>query len=157
MKPEIPTIAVDVMGSDMGPEEIIIGIKKALAEDKSEFGVIVVGNEEIITPMLLRHNLIRESRVMVYNASEVIEMDEKPIQAIKTKKDSSMMRAIEIVKLGTASAVLSCGNTGALMAGGSIKLRTMQGGPRNGNSRKDKKFYIYRRRRLSRPQTREPR
>ena len=145
------------MGSDMGPEEIIIGIKKALAEDKSEFGIIVVGNEEIITPMLLRHNLIRESRVMVYNASEVIEMDEKPIQAIKTKKDSSMMRAIEIVKLGTASAVLSCGNTGALMAGGSIKLRTMQAGPRNGNSRKDKKFYIYRRRRLSRPQTREPR
>lgn len=127
MKPEIPTIAVDVMGSDMGPEEIIIGIKKALAENKSEFGIIVVGNEEIITPMLLRHNLIRESRVMVYNASEVIEMDEKPIQAIKTKKDSSMMRAIEIVKLGTASAVLSCGNTGALMAGGTIKLRTMQG------------------------------
>lgn len=127
MKPEIPTIAVDVMGSDMGSEEIIIGIKKALAEDKSEFGIIVVGNEEIITPMLLRHNLIRESRVMVYNASEVIEMDEKPIQAIKTKKDSSMMRAIEIVKLGTASAVLSCGNTGALMAGGTIKLRTMQG------------------------------
>ena len=127
MKPEIPTIAIDVMGSDMGPEEIIIGIKKALAEDKSEFGIIVVGNEEIITPMLLRHNLIRESRVMVYNASEVIEMDEKPIQAIKTKKDSSMMRAIEIVKLGTASAVLSCGNTGALMAGGTIKLRTMQG------------------------------
>ena len=127
MKPEIPTIAVDVMGSDMGPEEIIIGIKKALDEDKSEFGIIVVGNEEIITPMLLRHNLIRESRVMVYNASEVIEMDEKPIQAIKTKKDSSMMRAIEIVKLGTASAVLSCGNTGALMAGGTIKLRTMQG------------------------------
>ena len=109
MKPEIPTIAIDVMGSDMGPEEIIIGIKKALAEDKSEFGIIVVGNEEIITPMLLRHNLIRESRVMVYNASEVIEMDEKPIQAIKTKKDSSMMRAIEIVKRGT------------------IKLRTMQG------------------------------
>ena len=127
MKPEIPTIAVDVMGSDMGPEEIIIGIKKALAEDKSEFGIIVVGNEEIITQMLLHHNLIRESRVMVYNASEVIEMDEKPIQAIKTKKDSSMMRAIEIVKLGTASAVLSCGNTGALMAGGTIKLRTMQG------------------------------
>lgn len=127
MKPEIPTIAIDVMGSDMGPEEIIIGIKKALVEDKSEFGIIVVGNEEIITPMLLRHNLIRESRVMVYNASEVIEMDEKPIQAIKIKKDSSMMRAIEIVKLGTASAVLSCGNTGALMAGGTIKLRTMQG------------------------------
>ena len=127
MKPETPTIAVDVMGSDLGPEEIIIGIKKALSEDKSDFGIIVVGREETITPMLLRHNLIREQRVRVYNASEVIGMDEKPIQAIKTKKDSSMMRAIEIVKLGTADAVLSCGNTGALMAGGTIKLRTMRG------------------------------
>ena len=127
MKPETPTIAVDVMGSDLGPEEIIIGIKKALSEDKSDFGIIVVGREETITPMLLRHNLIREPRVRVYNASEVIGMDEKPIQAIKTKKDSSMMRAIEIVKLGTADAVLSCGNTGALMAGGTIKLRTMRG------------------------------
>ena len=115
------------MGSDLGPEEIIIGIKKALSEDKSDFGIIVVGREETITPMLLRHNLIREQRVRVYNASEVIGMDEKPIQAIKTKKDSSMMRAIEIVKLGTADAVLSCGNTGALMAGGTIKLRTMRG------------------------------
>jgi len=122
-----PTIAVDVMGSDMGPEELILGIKKALTEDKSDYEIIVVGNETVITPMLLRHNLIRENRVKVYNASEVIEMDEKPIQAIKSKRDSSMMRAIEIVKLGTADAVLSCGNTGALMAGGTIKLRTMEG------------------------------
>ena len=110
MKPETPTIAVDVLG----PEEIIIGIKKALSEDKSDFGIIVVGGEETITPMLLRHNLIREPRVRIYNASEVIGMDEKPIQAIKTKKDSSMMRAIEIVKLGTADAVLSGRRSGRL-------------------------------------------
>ena len=97
------------MGSDMGPEELIIGVKKALAEDKSNYEIIIVGNESVITPMLLRHNLIRESRIKVYHASEVIEMDEKPIQAIKSKRDSSMMRAIEIVKLGTADAVLSCG------------------------------------------------
>lgn len=149
------------MGSDLGPEEIIIGIKKALSEDKSDFGIIVVGREETITPMLLRHNLIREPRVRVYNASEVIGMDEKPIQAIKTKKDSSMMRAIEIVKLGTADAVLSCGNTGALMAGGTIKLRTMRGierpAARHGYPRQDKEFHIYRRGRLPRPQAGKPR
>lgn len=127
MNNSTPTVAVDVMGSDMGPEELIIGVKKALAEDKSNYEIIIVGNESVITPMLLRHNLIRESRIKVYHASEVIEMDEKPIQAIKSKRDSSMMRAIEIVKLGTADAVLSCGNTGALMAGGTIKLRTMDG------------------------------
>lgn len=115
------------MGSDMGPEELIIGVKKALAEDKSNYEIIIVGNESVITPMLLRHNLIRESRIKVYHASEVIEMDEKPIQAIKSKRDSSMMRAIDLVKIGTADAVLSCGNTGALMAGGTIRLRTMDG------------------------------
>ena len=124
---KIPTIAVDVMGSDLGPEELIIGIKKLLAEDKSEFCIIVVGREEEVLPLLLKYNLIRDSRIKVYNASEVIAMEDKPIQAIKTKKDSSMIRAIELVKLGTANAVLSCGNTGALMAGGTIKLRTMRG------------------------------
>lgn len=77
--------------------------------------------------MLVRHDVLKDNRVQVYNASEVIEMDEKPIQAMKTKRDSSMMRAIDLVKIGTADAVLSCGNTGALMAGGTIRLRTMDG------------------------------
>ncbi|MEM9026244.1 MAG: phosphate acyltransferase PlsX [Verrucomicrobiota bacterium] len=54
-------------------------------------------------------------------------MDEKPILALKKKRDSSMMRAIELVKDGAAQAVLSCGNTGALMAGGTLKLRTQKG------------------------------
>jgi len=127
MSKEIPSVAVDVMGSDMGPEELILGIKKVLKENKSNYEIIAVGNEEILTRLLVHHNLMRESRLKVYHASEVIEMSEKPIQAIKTKRDSSMMRGIELVKLGTADAILSCGNTGALMAGGTIKLRTMEG------------------------------
>ena len=127
MATDIPSVAVDVMGSDLGPEELVLGVKKVLAEDKSAFEIIAVGNEEILIKLLVRHNLMRESRLKVYPASQVIEMSEKPIQAIKSKRDSSMMRAIELVKLGTADAVLSCGNTGALMAGGTIKLRTMEG------------------------------
>ncbi len=123
----IPTIAVDVMGSDLGPEELIIGIRQVLASDKSDYRIIVVGNDKVISPMLVRHDVMKDSRVKIYNASEVIEMDEKPIQAMKTKRDSSMMRAIDLVKLGTADAVLSCGNTGAMMAGGTIRLRTMDG------------------------------
>ena len=122
------TIAVDVMGSDLGPSEVIAGIKRALSEDKSaDYNIVVVGSEPVISPSLLRNGLLRDSRVKVYNASQVISMDEKPVQAMKTKRDSSMMRAIEIVKLGTADAVLSCGNTGALMAGGTVKLRPMDG------------------------------
>jgi len=122
-----PTVAVDVMGSDLGPEELILGIKEALAEDKGQFEIIVVGDEEITVPLMMRHGILKDARVKSYNAKEVITMEEKPIQALKQKKDSSMIRAIEIVKIGTADAVLSCGNTGALMAGGTIKLRTMSG------------------------------
>ncbi|MBO5254713.1 MAG: phosphate acyltransferase PlsX [Opitutales bacterium] len=123
----LPTVAVDVMGSDLGPEELILGVKQVLSEDKGQYQIIIVGNEEVTTPLLLRHGLLKDSRIKSYNAKEVVTMEEKPIQALKQKKDSSMIRAIEIVKIGTADAVLSCGNTGALMAGGTIKLRTMQG------------------------------
>ena len=122
-----PKIAVDVMGSDLGPEELIMGVKAALSEDRGEYEIIIVGNEEITVPLMLRHGVLKDERVKSYNAKEVITMEEKPIQALKQKKDSSMLRAIEIVKIGTADAVLSCGNTGALMAGGTIKLRTMPG------------------------------
>jgi fatty acid/phospholipid synthesis protein plsX len=127
MSNTIPTIAVDVMGSDMGPEELIIGIRQALSTDRSDYQIIVVGDDKVISPMLIRHGVMKDRRVKIYNASEVIEMDEKPIQAMKTKRDSSMMRAIELVKIGTADAVLSCGNTGAMMAGGTIRLRTIEG------------------------------
>lgn len=127
MSNPIPTIAVDVMGSDMGPEELIIGIRQALSSDKSDYRIIVVGDDKVVSPLLVRHGVMKDNRVKIYNASEVIEMDEKPIQAMKTKRDSSMMRSIDLVKIGTADAVLSCGNTGALMAGGTIRLRTMDG------------------------------
>ena len=84
------------MGSDLGPEELVLGVKKVLAEDKSAFEIIAVGNEEILIKLLVRHNLMRESRLKVYPASQVIEMSEKPIQAIKSKRDSSMMRASSV-------------------------------------------------------------
>ncbi len=127
MGKNIPTIAVDVMGSDLGPEELIAGVRKILHEDKSEYELIIVGQESVVSPILMRQGIMRDKRIKIYNASQVIEMDEKPIQAMKTKRDSSMMRAIDLVKLGTADAVLSCGNTGAMMAGGTIRLRTMEG------------------------------
>ncbi len=56
-------------------------------------------------------------------------MEDKPLMALKRKRDSSMVRAIELVKNGEASVVVSCGNTGALMAGGTLRLRTMETSP----------------------------
>src|SRR5207248_8281018 len=72
-------------------------------------------------------NLIRGSRLSVLHTSEVITMDDKPLHALKRKRDSSIVRAIELVKNREANAVVSCGNTGALMAGGTLRLRTMEG------------------------------
>ena len=127
MSSAIPRIAVDAMGSDLGPEEVVAGVRAALKEDRSAMEIIVVGNEEVLTPLVVKYSLMRDRRVKVYHAGEVIEMSEKPIQAIKTKKDASMLRAIEMVKIGMADATLSCGNTGALMAAGTLKLRPMNG------------------------------
>ncbi|MDR0740245.1 MAG: phosphate acyltransferase PlsX, partial [Puniceicoccales bacterium] len=119
-------IAVDVMGADLGPGEIIKGVADALC-DRGDYRVILVGDRDII-----RENLERQyggdcSRLEITHASEVISMEEKPLQAFRTKKDASVVRAIELVQSGRASALLSCGNTGSLIAGSTLKLRPMEG------------------------------
>jgi glycerol-3-phosphate acyltransferase PlsX len=87
----------------------------------------LVGDEQVLQPLLGSAGLSRSSRISIHHASEVITMDDRPLNALKRKKDSSMVRAIELVKAREASVVVSCGNTGALMAGGTLKLRTMEG------------------------------
>jgi glycerol-3-phosphate acyltransferase PlsX len=122
------SIAVDVMGSDLGPGEIIAGIGlalKSLNHLPKQF--VLVGDETIIGPLIQAEGLSDHPRIRTHHASEVIRMDEKPLKSIKSKKDSSIVRAIELVKEGEAQVVLSCGNTGSLMAGGTLKLRTIPG------------------------------
>ena len=119
-------IAVDAMGGDMGPPEVVAAVKLALAQPSLN-AITIVGDEAVLAPLLREAGLTRNSRLSVHHASEVITMDDKPLNALKRKKDSSMVRAIELVKNGDAGVVVSCGNTGALMAGGTLKLRTMEG------------------------------
>ena len=122
------SIAVDVMGSDLGPSEVIAGIGLALKNLESKtIRYILVGDEAEIKPILVEQGLDTNDRIRTYHASQVIQMDEKPLRSLKTKKDSSMVRAIELVKEGEAQVVVSCGNTGSLMAGGTLKLRTVPG------------------------------
>lgn len=129
MDPEMTpgTIAMDAMGSDMGPAEVVEGVLIALKSLKRGDKIILVGDEARLGPEFEKHNLRGDDRVSILHASQVINMDEKPIAALKRGKDSSMVRAIELVKAGTARAVISCGNTGSLMAGGTIKLRPLEG------------------------------
>lgn len=120
-------IAVDAMGADRGPEEVVAGIALALAEYNPLDGIVVVGNEEITVPLLEAAGLADDPRVSTFHASEVIGMDEKPIQSLKQKKDASLVRTVEMVKLGHCVAAVSCGNTGSLMACSTLRLRPLQG------------------------------
>ena len=120
-------IAVDAMGSDLGPEEVIAAVKLALQHSPELNPITLVGDEGILNPLLARAGLRGNPRLAVLHAPDVITMEDKPLVALKRKKDSSMVRAIELVKSGEASVVVSCGNTGALMACGTLRLRTMDG------------------------------
>jgi glycerol-3-phosphate acyltransferase PlsX len=115
------------MGGDLGPGEVVAAVKLALAQNTHLNPITVVGDEVILRPLLVHYGLSRTDRVTIQHASEVITMEDKPLVALKKKKDSSMVRAIELVKAGEAKVVVSCGNTGALMAGGTLRLRTMEG------------------------------
>lgn len=121
------SIAVDAMGADLGPREVVAAVQLALSEFSALNPITLVGDEIVLRPLLKQHGLDGHSSLRLFHASEAITMDDKPLLALKRKKDASMFRAIELVKSGEASAVVSCGNTGALMAGGTIKLRTLAG------------------------------
>ena len=123
----IGRIAVDAMGGDLGPAEVVAAVKLALHQYSSLNKITLVGDEAILKPLVAHAGLASSERLSVFHASEVITMEDKPLNALKKKKDSSMVRAIELVKNGEAGVVVSCGNTGALMAGGTLRLRPMEG------------------------------
>ena len=118
-------IAVDVMGGDHGCAVVIGGVKLALAADPRITSLLLVGQEEKIRSALRAAGL-SDPRAQIVNASEVLTMDDSPVEGIRRKKDSSMVRAIDLVRDGKADAVISPGNTGALVAG-SMKLRRLEG------------------------------
>jgi len=119
-------IAVDAMGGDHAPGEIIPGCVDAVRAYPRVDEILLVGKEEIIRPELTSLGGDSE-RIRVVHASEVIEMGEAPAMALRRKKDSSISRAIELVKNGEADAVFSAGSTGAMVAGSTLKLRTLKG------------------------------
>ncbi len=122
------TIAVDVMGSDKGPGEFIRGLAYAQNKLKLDCDFVLVGKDRLLERLLkVRSTEIDTTRVRIHPASEVIGMDEKPVQALKRKKDASMLQAVELLRDGSADAVLSCGNTGALMASGTLRIRPLEG------------------------------
>ena len=119
-------IAVDVMGGDHGCGVVIAGAKLALQALDRVTELHLVGNESEIQAALAVHQ-VRDPRVKILHATEVLTMEDKPIEGLRRKKDSSMARAIELVKDGRADAIISPGNTGGLLAAATIKLRPLEG------------------------------
>ena len=113
------------MGGDHGCPVVVGGVKLALAADPRITSVLLVGQEDKIRPAVAAVGL-DDPRMEIIHASEVLTMDDSPVEGIRRKKDSSMVRAIDLVREGKADAIISPGNTGALVAG-SMKLRRLEG------------------------------
>ena len=114
------------MGGDLGPSEVVAAVKLALADDDLD-PITLVGDQTLLESLLADAGLKDHPKISIVHASEVITMEDKPLQALKRKKDSSMIRAIDLVKNGEARVTISSGNTGALMAGSTLRLRMMSG------------------------------
>jgi len=117
-------IALDAMGGDHAPSEIIRGAVIATKEN-SKIEVILVGRENDIKKELRHYK--NTKNISIINATEVIETSESPVQAIKQKKDSSIVKGVSLVKEGKADAFVSAGNTGALMASSLFGLGRIPG------------------------------
>ncbi len=114
------------MGGDRGCRAIIQGVREALLQDPRIVQVHLVGLREQIEAALTAEHLA-DTRVHVVHASEVLTMDDKPVEGLRKKRDCSILRAVELVRDRVADAVISAGNTGGLVACSTIRLRTLAG------------------------------
>ena len=114
-------IAVDAMGGDHAPEEIIKGVLQSLHAFE-DIRIHIFGDEQKMAPYLEPH-----PRLQVIHCTEVIEPDDEPVRAIRKKKDASMVRMAQAVKDGEAQACVSAGNTGALMSAGLFIVGRLEG------------------------------
>jgi glycerol-3-phosphate acyltransferase PlsX len=114
-------ISVDAMGGDHGPHVVVPACAKALAE-RPDIRLLIHGDQAALGPEVARHPLLAQ-RAEVRHAEKVIAMDEKPAQAMRRGKGSSMWNCVEAIREGQANAAVSAGNTGALMAISKLILR----------------------------------
>lgn len=118
-------VAVDAMGGDNAPVEIVKGAIEAIQESK-DLKVFLVGREEVIKEELKKYTYNLE-QVEIVHAQEVIETAEPPVMAIRRKKDSSIVKAMYMVKDGTCDAFVSAGSTGAILVGGQVIVGRIKG------------------------------
>jgi glycerol-3-phosphate acyltransferase PlsX len=117
-------IVVDGMGGDFAPNSVVEGCVEAVKEYNVD--IIITGPEDLIKEKLLSFDYPKD-RIQVVHAAEVISPNEEPVKALKKKKDSSLVKALNLVKSAEADAIISAGSTGALMAGASLIVGRIRG------------------------------
>jgi len=114
------------MGGDHGPA-VTVPARSLRLRSQSDLKLVLVGQRAVLEKELARHAGADSARLRIQEATQVVGMDEPPAQALRGKKDSSMRVAINLVKSGEAQAIVSAGNTGALMATARFVLKTLPG------------------------------
>ena len=118
-------VAVDAMGGDNAPVEMVAGAVEAVKK-KPEIQVLLAGQEKAVQEELSKYTYDRE-KIQVVNASEVIATEEPPVNAIRKKKDSSIVVGMNLVKNGQADAFVSAGSSGAILVGGQVIVGRIKG------------------------------
>lgn len=122
---ELTRVALDAMGGDNAPSEIVKGAVEAV-KGRKEIEVILVGDQKTVQKELDQYSYPRD-QIKVVHASEVIETAEPPVMAIRKKKDSSLVIAMNMVKNGEADALVSAGSSGAILVGGQVIVGRIKG------------------------------
>lgn len=122
---EMTNVAVDAMGGDHAPAEIVKGVVEAVNEN-SRIKVYLTGRQEAIKKELVQYTYHKE-QIEIVNAAEVIDIAEPPVMAIRKKKDSSIVTALNLVKSGVCDAFVSAGSSGAVLVGGQLIVGRIKG------------------------------
>lgn len=122
---EMVNVAVDAMGGDNAPLEIVKGAVDAVNEDK-RIKVYLVGRQDEVNAELSKYSY-DPVQIEVVNCTEVIETAEPPVVAIRTKKDSSLVKCMKLVKEGTCDGMVTAGSTGATLVGGQLVVGRIKG------------------------------
>ena len=124
-------IALDAMGGDFGPPNLVGGAVLALHESPQIDKLFLVGDTTQIETELKKQNC-SDRRIEIVHSTQVVAMSDGAVDSVRRKKDSSVSRAVDLVKKGEAAAIVSAGHTGAAVAATTIKLRTLPGIDRPG-------------------------
>jgi glycerol-3-phosphate acyltransferase PlsX len=123
-------VALDAMGGDDAPGVVVQGACQAI-EKHPDLEIVLTGPRDVVVPLVEAQGSFGD-RVTVHQASQVLEMDEPPVEGIRKKHDTSIFRAVELVAQGEAGAAVSAGNTGGAVAAGTLYLRPLEGVHRPG-------------------------